>query len=187
MKKIIIYSCFSVIMGIFINQPAGAQKIYTKNGNISFFSKSPLEDIKAKNNEVLSVINQKTGEIQFSALIKSFRFRKSLMEQHFNENYMESDQFPKTIFKGRIDDITSVNFAADGTYPVRVSGDLTMHGVTNKISSSGEILVKNGVISTQSIFNINLADYKIRIPALVKNNIAKTIAITVSCLYNQKM
>jgi polyisoprenoid-binding protein YceI len=167
--------------------PALAQRIYTKNGSISFFSKSPLEDITAENNEVTSVINQPTGEIQFSVLIRSFRFKKSLMEQHFNESYLESGKFPKALFKGRIDNISSVNFGADGTYPVTVSGDLTIHGVTNKVSANGEIFVKNAVVSAQSNFNITLADYKITIPSVVKNNIAKTIAITVSCLYNQKM
>jgi polyisoprenoid-binding protein YceI len=80
-----------------------------------------------------------------------------------------------------------VNFNADGTYPVNVTGDLTIHGITNKLSSKGDIMVKNGVATAQSTFNINLADYNITIPALVRNNIAKTIAITVSCLYNQKI
>ena len=167
--------------------PVVAQRVYTKNGSISFFSNSPLEDITAKNNEVMSVIDQQTGDIQFSVLIRSFRFKKSLMEQHFNESYLESDKFPKAIFKGVITDISGVNFIGDGTYPVTVSGDLTIHGVTNKVVSKGDILVKNGIPTAQSSFNINLADYKITIPAVVKNNIAKTISITVSCLYNQKM
>jgi polyisoprenoid-binding protein YceI len=177
---------FFLLCGFF-SSPAMAQKIYTKNGSISFFSKSPLEDITAKNNEVMSVINQQTGEIQFSVLVKSFRFRKSLMEQHFNEDYLERDKFPKAIFKGIIADISRVNFGTDGTYPVSVTGELTIHGITNKLSSKGDIMVKNGVATALSTFNINLADYKITIPALVRNNIAKTIAITVSCFYNQKM
>ena len=104
------------------------QKIYTKNGSISFFSKSLLEDIAARNNEVMSVINQQTGELQFSVLIKSFRFKKSLMEEHFNEDYMESNKYPKAIFKG--------NFNADGNYPVTVNGDLTLHGITNKLTTN---------------------------------------------------
>jgi polyisoprenoid-binding protein YceI len=186
-KKNIIYHALAILLAASLSMPALAQKIYTKNGSIHFFSKSPLEDITAKNNEVTSVINQQTGEIQFSVLIKSFRFKKSLMEQHFNENYLESDQFPKALFKGRIENISSVNFGADVTYPVTVGGDLTIHGVTNKVSSKGDIMVKNSVVSAQSSFNITLADYKITIPSVVKNNIAKTIAITVSCLYNQKM
>ena len=172
---------------IVISLPAVAQRIYTKNGSISFFSKSPLEDITAKNNEVMSVIDQQSGDIQFSVLIKSFRFKKSLMEEHFNENYMESDKFPKAIFKGMITDVSRVNFSTDGTYPVTVSGDLTIHGVTNKVVSPGAIEVKNGTPTAQSTFNITLADYKITIPAVVRNNIAKIIAITISCVYNQKM
>ena len=175
-----------MIMGL-TSLPAVAQRIYTKNGSISFFSKSTLEEITAKNNEVMSVIDQQTGDIQFSVLIKSFRFKKSLMEQHFNENYLESDKFPKAVFKGLITDVSRVNFASDGTYPVTVSGDLTIHGVTNKVASTGDIEVKNGIPTAQSTFNISLADYKITIPAVVRNNIAKTIAITVSCVYNQKM
>ncbi len=182
-----IYISLAFLLVALTNLPARAQKIYTKNGSTSFFSKSPLEDITAINNEVMSVMNQQTGEIQFAVLIKNFRFKKRLMEQHFNENYMESDKFPKALFKGRIDDISNTNFAADGTYPVTVSGELTIHGVTNPVTVKGEIRVKNGVISANSGFNISLADYRISIPALVKNNIAKTITITVSCIYNQKM
>ncbi len=187
MKTKIIYIGLAWLLVAFVRLPVAAQKIYTKNGSTSFFSKSPLEDITAINNEVMSVMNQQTGELQFAVLIKSFRFKKSLMEQHFNENYMESDKFPKALFKGRIDDISTINFSSDGTYPVTVSGDLTIHGVTNPLSAKGEIMVRNGVISARSGFSVTLADYRIRIPALVKNNIAKTITVTVSCLYNQKM
>lgn len=167
--------------------PSFAQNVYTKNGTVSFFSKATLENITAKTNEVTSVFNQQTGEIQFSILIKSFRFKKSLMEQHFNENYMESGKFPKAIFKGQIIDFNKLNLATDGTYKVKVIGDLTMHGVTKKITSDGEIAVRNGLPHAQSTFNVTLSDYRISVPAIVRNNIAKTVAITVSCLYNQKL
>jgi hypothetical protein len=164
-----------------------AQKIYTKNGSISFFSKTPLENISADNNQVTSVLNQQTGDLQFSVVIKAFHFQKALMEEHFNENYMESDKYPKAIFKGIIADIGKVNFAADGHYPVTVSGDLTLHGATNKVSVAGTIQVKSGSISAVSSFTIKPADYKISIPKLVKDNIAESINITVNCLYNQKL
>lgn len=167
--------------------PAAAQKVYTKNGSVSFFSKSPLEDITAKNNEVMSVMDQQTGDIQFSVLIKSFRFKKSLMEQHFNENYMESDKFPKAVFRGKIAELSMINFRSDGTYPVTIIGDLTIRGITNKVASKGELRVNKGVTAAHGNFNINLADYNISIPAVVKNNIAKTIAIEVTCVYNQKL
>jgi polyisoprenoid-binding protein YceI len=166
---------------------ATAQKYYTKNGNVSFFSKTNMEDIKAENNQVLSVMNVQTGELQFSVLVKSFHFEKALMEEHFNENYMESDKYPKSSFKGTIADISKVNFTTDGTYPVSVSGDLTMHGVTNKISTKGKIVIKGGKITGNAVFTATLADYKIVIPKLVEGNISKTIDITVNCLYDQKM
>ena len=166
---------------------AAAQKFYTKNGSVSFFSSTKLEDIKADNNQVVSVLNAQTGELQFSALIKSFHFKKALMEEHFNENYLESDKYPKSTFKGTIADISKVTFSKDGSYPVNVSGDLTIHGVTQKINTTGTITVKAGVPSASSKFKIKLADYKVSTPNVVSNNISETIEITVSCEYNQKM
>jgi polyisoprenoid-binding protein YceI len=166
---------------------ANAQKVYTKNGNVSFFSKSPLENITAENNQVMSVLNQQTGEMQFSVLVKSFHFKKALMEEHFNENYMESNKFPKASFKGNIQDISKVNFTKDGTYTVVVTGDLTIHGVTNNVSAPGSITVKSGVANASSKFNVKLADYKISVPKLVKDNVAEQIDIAVSTVYDQKM
>lgn len=164
-----------------------AQKIYTKNGNISFFSKTSLENISADNNQVTSILNQQTGEMQFSVLIKSFHFKKALMEEHFNENYMESDKYPKAIFKGSVSDINKVNFSKDGSYPVIVNGDLTMHGITNKVSVPGTIAVKSGLVAAISSFKIKLADYKISVPKIVKDNIAESIDISVNCNYTQKL
>ena len=100
---------------------------------------------------------------------------------------MESDKFPKAIFKGNIADLSRINFASDGSYKVKVTGDLTIHGVTNKITTDGDILVRGGVVSAQSTFNVTLSDYRVSIPAVVKNNIARTIAISVACTYNQKL
>jgi len=183
MKRIIL---FSLVM-LAATSIANAQKIYTKNGHISFFSKTSMENIKADNNQVMSVLNTQTGELQFSVIIKSFHFEKALMEEHFNENYLESTKFPKASFKGTVADISKVNFAADGTYPVTVSGDMTIHGVTNKATAKGNFIVKGGKATGNSVFTVALADYKIAVPKLVENNIAKTIEITVNCLYDQKM
>jgi len=164
-----------------------AQKVYTKNGSISFFSKAPLENISADNNQVMSVLNQQTGELQFSVIIKSFKFKKALMEEHFNENYMESEKYPKASFKGTVADISKVNFAKDGNYNVTVAGDLTMHGVTNKVTAPGTITVKNGIPSAAGKFIVKLADYKVTIPKLVKDNISETVEISVNCDYTQKL
>lgn len=183
MKKTIL----STVLLFTVCSYATAQKYYTKNGNISFFSKTNMEDIKADNNQVLSVLNVQTGELQFSVLVKSFHFEKALMEEHFNENYLESGKYPKASFKGSIADISKVNFTTDGTYPVTVNGDLGIHGVTNKVSTGGKIIVKGGKITGSAVFKVALADYKIEVPKLVENNIAKTIEITVDCLFDKKM
>lgn len=164
-----------------------AQKLYTKNGSISFFSSTKMEDIKADNNQVLCVLNTQTGELQFSLLNKGFHFAKALMEEHFNENYIESNKFPKSTFKGTIADIGKVNFASNGTYPVSVKGDLTMHGVTKTTIASGNIIVKDGKATASAKFTARLADYNISIPGAVKNNISESIEITVNCNLDQKM
>jgi polyisoprenoid-binding protein YceI len=165
-----------------------AQKVFTKNGKISFFSKTDMEDISADNNQVMSVLNTQSGELLFTALIKSFKFEKALMEEHFNENYMESNKFPKASFKGALDDKTKVDFGKDGTYKVSISGDLLIHGVTKKVSAvPGTITIKEGKATGNSKFNIKLADYDVNVPSVVKKNISESIEITVSCLYDQKM
>jgi hypothetical protein len=166
---------------------ANAQKFYTKNGATSFFSSTKLEDIKAENNQVTCVLVSQTGELQFSMLNKGFHFDKALMEEHFNENYMESNKFPKSTFKGAVAEIAKVNFTKDGNYPVSVKGDLTIHGVTKNITTTGNITVKGGKPTTATKFSIKLSDYGIKISNLHKNNIADNIEITVNCLLDQKL
>ena len=163
---------------------ATAQTYITRNGRITFFSKAPVENIEANSNEVTSILDTKKGEFAFIALIKSFKFQKALMEEHFNENYMESNTFPKANFKGTITDLSKVNFSSDGTYPVTVKGDLTIHGVTKSIEVPGTITVAGGKITASSKFNVKVKDYNIKIPNTVVNNISETINITVDCKYD---
>ncbi|MEO6722523.1 MAG: YceI family protein [Ferruginibacter sp.] len=183
MKKLLLYS----LMIIALPNLAVAQKYFTKNGTISFFSKTPLENISADNNQTVSVLNTQNGEFNFSLLVRNFHFKKALMEEHFNENYMESDKLPKAAFKGNIADPAKVNFTQDGTYNITVTGDLTIHGVTHKISAPGTITVKGGVIAANSKFIVKPEDYNISIPKIVRENIAETIEVTVSCSYQNKM
>ncbi len=178
---------FILIVFITTNFSLTAQKLYTKNGFVSFFSKASIENISAENNQVMSVLTLPSGELQFSVLIKSFHFKKSLMEEHFNENYMESSKYPKATFKGKINDLSKVNFTTDGNYTVDVTGDLAIHGITNKTTTTGIITVKSGIITATSKFKVKLADYKISIPKIVKDNIAETVDVTVSCVYDQKI
>jgi polyisoprenoid-binding protein YceI len=175
-----------LIVGLCCNNGI-AQKYFTKNGSISFFSKTAVEDIKADNNQVMAVINTQTGELQFSLLTKGFHFKKALMEEHFNSDYMESDKFPKSTFKGNITDMSKVDFTKDGTYPVAVSGDLTIHGVTKKVAASSTIKINGGKIAGTSKFMVTVADYGISIPKIYRDNIAKTVEVTVSCNYDQKL
>ena len=166
--------------------PTYAQSYLTKNGKISFFSKTDIENIDAVNNQVVSVINPQTGSIAFSVLITGFLFKKALMQEHFNENYMESSKYPKATFKGTIADISKINFTKDGSYNVTVTGDLNMHNVTNKITAPAVVMVKAGKISASTSFKIKLDDYKISVPKVVEGNISKTIDIKVDCNYVPK-
>jgi YceI-like domain len=159
------------------------QKYMTKNGFIGFYSHTPMEDIKADNNQVVGVLDISTGEMVFQALIKSFHFDRALMEEHFNENYMESEKFPKSLFKGKITNLASVDFSKTGTYDVTVEGDLTIRDVTNKISTKGTIEVVNGGINANSKFNIVPEDYKITIPGVVRDKFDKSMAVTVTMKY----
>lgn len=176
--SLLLILCFSLL------QLQAQENYMTRNGQISFFSSTPLEDIKAVNNEVASVINRKTGSVQFIVLIKSFQFRKSAMQDHFNEKeYMDSDRYPKAELKGNILNISTVNFTIDGTYPVTVEGTLTMHGVSNKIKLAGNIIIKGTNLTTTSVFTIKLADYKIAVPTIVSKKIAEKVEVTVNCRY----
>jgi len=156
-----------------------AQKFMTKNGYIGFFSHTPMEDIKGDNNQVASILDASTGEIVFQALMKSFKFDKALMEEHFNENYVESEKFPKSTFKGKITNLADVNFSKTGVYKVTVEGELLIHGVAQNISTPGEIEITGDGVKARSKFNVKPEDYKIEIPSVVRENIAKEITVTV--------
>jgi polyisoprenoid-binding protein YceI len=131
----------------------------------------------------VGVLDTSTGEMVFQALIKSFHFDRALMEEHFNENYMESDKIPKSVFKGKITNLSSVDFSKTGTYDVTVEGDLTIHDVTNKVSIKGTIEVVSGGINANSKFKIVPEDYKITIPGVVRDKIDKTLEVTVTMKY----
>lgn len=164
-----------------------AQKYFTKNGHISFFSKTSLENIKADNNQVINVLNIQTGEIQFSLIVRNFHFAKSLMEVHFNENYMESSKYPNAGFKGIITNLKDIYFNNDGIYNASVTGDMTIHGVVKKINITGTITVTGGKISLSAKFFIKLSDYNISIPKLVIDKVAEAVEVTVLSNFDQKM
>ena len=179
MKKIILPIAAIVISLSTIAQ----EKTYsTKSGVIKFFSNAPLEKIEAVNSQVICKLSNKTGQMGFAMLIKGFKFDNSLMQDHFNENYMESSKpkLDKADFKGTITNIAAVNFAKDGSYPVVVDGNLTIHGVTKKVSEKGTIEVSAAKVSIKSIFKLNIEEYGIK-GKYIGEKIAKEVEITIAC------
>lgn len=153
---------FILLAFISLSTATAQRRFYTKTGSISFYSNAPMEKIEAHNKQVACIVNPEGGNIVFKVLIKSFEFKQALMQEHFNENYLESDKFPNANFEGKI--TSPIDFSKDGTYSVEVEGKMTIHGVTKEIKSKGTIIVKGG--STELIldskFNILLKDYNIK-------------------------
>src|SRR5689334_16403378 len=126
----------ALIIGLVFILDAKAQVFLTRNGNISFSSHTPLEDVNAENNEVASTLNPSTGAFEFKVAIKSFHFRKTAMEQHFGDaDYMDAEKYPKASFSGKITNLSDVNFNTDGTYKVTVQGNLTIKDVTKPVTA----------------------------------------------------
>jgi polyisoprenoid-binding protein YceI len=175
--------CLLVIITIVLSSIASGQgRFFTKAGSISFFSKTQLEDIDAHNRSVTCVLDTKTGNVQFAVLMKGFEFKKALMQEHFNEDYVESDKFPKAEFKGQVLDNANIDYTKEGTQQVKVKGQLTIHGQTNEIETDGTLSVKDGKINIASEFQVAVADYKISVAAFAKEKVAKTIDVKVSCV-----
>ena len=160
-----------------------AQKIFTKTANITFHSDAPLEKIEATNSKATTVIDTESGAMQWAVLIKAFKFEKSLMEEHFNENYMESSKYPKGTFTGKIDNLDEIKFTENGDYSANVSGKLTIHGESKEVSTVASLKVVDGKINGTCEFEILLEDYKIEIPSVVADNISKTVLIKVNADY----
>ncbi|HAD33841.1 MAG TPA: YceI family protein [Chitinophagaceae bacterium] len=179
MKQIILLCMLSLCMSLH------AQKYMTKTGTVNFTSKAPLETIEGKNKAVSCLLDSETGTIDFIVLIKSFVFDKKLMQEHFNENYMESDKFPKASFKGQITNLSAIQFSKDGEYKADVKGKLTIHGVTKDVSYSGKIIIRSGKLILASSYSVLLADYNIAIPGPVKDKVAKEVKINVQVSLDQ--
>lgn len=173
MKKVLLISI------LFLSLQAWSQKYVTKNGTIRFFSESPAENIEAINQQVNSAYDAANGNFVFKVLIKSFVFEKALMQEHFNENYLESDKFPNATFAGKVTDFDKLDLSKDGVYDVMTEGKLTIHGVTKDVKQSGSFKVEGGKIHTNSKFMVKVADYDIKIPKTVVDNIAEEIEVTV--------
>ena len=179
MKLIISTVLFIVIAGTAFPQ----EKYFTKTGNVIFYSRAPLEDIDANNKNAVSVFDKTTGQVEVSMLMKAFEFKKALMQEHFNENYIESDKFPKSVFKGIIGDLSGVDLARNGKYQATVAGKLSLHGETKEVAAPVIFTVTNGMINAISEFKIVLEDFKISIPSIVKDKISKEVSVVIEINY----
>jgi polyisoprenoid-binding protein YceI len=180
MKKIIV-----IYVALLISNSLEAQdKFITQTGYTKFFSSAPLEDIEAHNNKVQSVIDFAKQEVVVSMDMQAFEFDKSLMREHFNENYVESEKFPKAIFKGTFSNGSTIDPHQNGEYPVTVEGTMTIHGVTKPVKTKGTIVVNGSQISAQTKFMVRVADHDIKIPKIVFHNIAEEVEVTVDLKYD---
>ncbi|MDB5232911.1 MAG: YceI family protein [Chitinophagaceae bacterium] len=179
MKKI-----FIVVLTLIMAQLAHAQNYLARNGKITFFSSTPVENIQAVNNEVVSTINAASGELEFRLTVKSFHFAKTTMEEHFNnESYMSSTKFPKASFKGKF--AKPVNFKANGTYNVNVEGTLTIKDVTKNITVPAVITVSGDKITAIAKFKVKRKEYHVYGEAFTQSKLADEIEVTVNCDYDK--
>jgi len=173
MKKVIILFCM-----VAWQMHAGAQSIFLGTADtVTFFSETPAANIDARSSQTVGAVNTGTKDVFFKVPMKSFVFKKALMQEHFNENYAESDKFPYATFKGKVTD--NVDLTKDGTYNVSVSGDFTVHGVTKPRTIPGTIIVKGNSMEVSSSFDVRIADHDITIPTLVVTQIAEVVNVKV--------
>lgn len=168
---------FTIILSVLFISTVDAQKIFaTRNGKIAFDAPSD-DDVKAVNNEVTSRIAD-NGQLTFSLLIKGFKFKLAEMQDHFNDQYLESTKFPRADFKGNIVNLKEVNFSKDGTYKIAVKGNLVMHGVTKEVTVNGTLEIKGGKPIANAKFTALLKDYNIS-----TSGVGEKIVIDISCQY----
>lgn len=158
-----------------------AQRFKATSSDVHFFSQTPIEDIEARNIAASSIIDISTNAIAVVVPIKSFDFAIELMQEHFNENYLESDKFPNATFKGKIEGWDQL----EGTQDVKASGTMNMHGVEQKITIEGVITKEGDSLQVKTVFPVKLADYKIKIPKAVFYKIAEEIEITAAFNYSK--
>lgn len=177
MKKTIFITLMAVIG---LSMIGYAQKFLTKTGHIKFYSEAPLENIEAHNNQVNSAFDANSGNFVFKLLMKSFEFEKALMEEHFNENYVHSNEYPNATFVGKVTNLDEIDLEMEGEQKVKVKGDLSIHGKTNEIETDGVFITGNDMIKAHASFNILLEDYNVKIPSAVAQNISESVEITVN-------
>lgn len=172
----------SLVIGLTASLPLRAQHLFVADSaRLSFFSSTPVEDIRAQSDQAYSTIDTRTGSVYFKVPMRSFRFPYELMEKHFNERFAETDRFPDAEFSGKLVGFVMPDTAA--IFPVSVDGILTLHGIAKPYHVAGVIEYKDGQLGVNSVFPIRLADHDMRIPKLLIKNIAEVVEVKVSALY----
>ena len=177
MKKIAI-----IVVALLIGGAAFSQKMLTRSGEIKFDATVPgaMDEVIGTNKTVSAIFDKTTADLVVLGLVKSFKFKSPLMEEHFNENYMESDKLPKASFKGKV-----LNYnGKTGGYDVE--GDLTIHGVTNKVKTKMTVDIDGSKLDLSGVFVIKLSDYKLEVPALAKKTLAETAKINIKLTLENK-
>lgn len=173
MKHIII-----LVLSLLVSNAYSQETLITKSSSTSFFSHAPLEDIEAVNNQTTAAINLSKKEIVVKMLIKHFTFENALMQEHFNENYMESEKFPSSVFKGSFSSSQDVDLNVDGTYEVDVTGTITIRGIEKKVSCKATMIVEDRTLKATTKFVVKPKEFNIEIPSVVVKNIAEEIEVT---------
>ena len=169
-----------LLVFLFLTTATFAQKYYTKTGLTEFkASVEAFEPVEAKNNSTSAVLKVETGDIAALLFMKAFNFRVALMQEHFNENYLESHRFPNASFKGQIQGWNDQLLQKSGSQKIRFVGTLEVHGVARDINEAGLLEVSNGIIHLETDFKLVVADYGIKVPALVRDKIAKEAEVHV--------
>ena len=175
---ILIKKLFAAVVSILLFGSGAHSQVYlTRSGFVGFYSKTSLEDIKAENNQAFAAIDPGKKTLAFSLLLKGFVFTKQLMQEHFNENYVESDKYPKATFSGSY--TGDVPLDKDGVYKVTVKGNLTLHNVTRPIEAPATLEVKGGRLLGTAEFKVKPEDFSISIPSVVRDKISQEMRVNV--------
>ncbi len=182
MKKIAVLALF-----LLIGNTIFAQQMITRTGVIKFEATMPgIEEIAGTNSTASCILDKATGDFVAQALVKAFKFKSPLMEEHFNENYMESSKFPKSTFKGKILNFVAATSISATKTSYDLEGDLTIHGVTKKIKTKITLVLNAGKLTVASNIIVKPQDYNIEIPNLVKDKIAKEVKIVINLILENK-
>ena len=176
---------FKIILLLLFIPLSGRDIYFTRSGEVSFFSSTPIYDISAVNNQMTCVLDLETGSVSFRIPILGFNFPNGLMQEHFNENYMESDIYPNASFKGKINDWNKLKLS-ENPQEITLNGTMTIHGVSKQILEKGKISMENNDVIGSSNFLINVADYNVKIPKLVRDKIAKTVSVDTDLILKKK-